>query len=146
MVHPTLLNKRAPAPRLGQCHFCTISFYHSVQVLPFLLPRAKSRQFYQSHCRQHRHPPCRNHFGGFHRCVALIDTQDTSNAAVMRLSTSRLDERDFDSLPPALRRKVSDSRINAPFRSLQSSISCDLHVLVQSMRDGKRGTNLYWQL
>lgn len=38
----------------------------------------------------------------------------------MRLSTSRLDERDFDSLPPALRRKVSDSRTNVPVRSLQS--------------------------
>src|SRR5271163_1996545 len=49
----------------------------------------------------------------------------------MRLSTSRLDERDFDSLPPALRRKVSDSRnkLLFPFRSLQI-VQCPafLHV------------------
>jgi hypothetical protein len=44
----------------------------------------------------------------------------------MRLSTSRLDERDFDSLPPALRRKVSASRTTcfsfSPFAN--RSMSC----------------------
>jgi hypothetical protein len=55
----------------------------------------------------------------------------------MRLSTSRLDERDFDSLPPALRRKVSDSRTKSFLLALcNRSMSCMCPV--RSMQDGKR--------